>query len=153
MEGKTFEKSSPEQVEEMIELFKRGIGVTEISRKFHKDHSTIIYWLGKNGVYIYEKYYFSKKSNQKTPEEQKQIIKDWENGKVKKIREKEKVKRKEQRFLKTHCIICRKKKEKIWKKTQYCSRKCWNKVYEKKYPKPFTPQMDSQNIKKIGEDY
>ena len=116
-------KSTPEQVEEMRKLYKAGLSLIEISRRLHRDHSTLSYWLKKKGDYIPKriserrriskngKIYYSKVSNQPKIIEIKPKV-------IEKKTPEEKSK---------FCLVCGKEKKDLkWQKTNYDSLHCWD---------------------------
>ena len=114
-------KSTKEEVGQMRELYRQGMSLNAIGKKFGKDHSTIFYWVRKRGQLL------PKKDNPNNV--------SWQKAKsIRKIvAEKETEKAKISRMISEGlCLNCGKKKEDTrWLKTHYCSMRCWE---EKNYP-------------------
>ena len=121
-----FQKSTPEKIKEMKELYKKGVSFSEISRKLEVDRSTIYWWLKKDFEDV-------RSPQQQTIIHRKFLKKEREKaqrGKI--IAEKEK---KELEKI-THCHNCGKlKTSPRWKKTHYCSLKCFSEYHKDKDPK------------------
>jgi len=120
---RTFHKSTPEQIKEMKRLYKLGISFSEIGRRIGIDRTTIYYWLKKEFKDI-------RNYQQQTIIHRKFLKKELvEKRKERILAEK---KRKEERKI-THCHNCGKlKTSERWKKTHFCSFKCFSEYHKDK---------------------
>ena len=101
-------KSTPEEIQEMRRLYKEGINMSEIGRKFHRDHSSIFYWIHKDEDYVKNRG-IRKKDKQESNEEEKE-------------------KKAIQTVDPNLCLMCKKRKENPkWILTNFCSKMCWTK--------------------------
>ena len=119
-------KSTPEQVKKMKELYQNGIPFSEISRQTGVDRSTIYWWIEKNFKDV-------RSYQQQTIIHKEFLKKERKKAQAKKILVEKK--RKEREKI-THCHNCGKlKTSPRWKKTHYCSFKCFAEYNKDKDPK------------------
>ena len=97
-------KLTKEEIREMRRLYQQGVSCSEIGRKFHRDHTSVIYWIKKSGDYVEKRGRPSMEISldRKIDKEEKKIAKNpnicWHCNGVKK----------NPRFAKTHfcCLGC-----------------------------------------------
>ena len=127
-------KSTSEEVEEMRRLYRTGLSLSEIGRRFGRDHTTIFYWIKKKGDYDPNR----KVIRTNAPTENKKSTIKIEEPKIEKpeVITKPEIKKSlpETRSLpinKTNlCIKCGKEKnDPRWIMTEYCSLKCWHEYH------------------------
>ena len=111
-------KSTSEEVEEMRRLYRTGLSLSEIGRRFGRDHTTIFYWVKKKENY----------------DPNRKVIRTNASIENKKPTIKIEEPKPESRSLpinKTNlCIKCGKEKnDPRWIMTEYCSLKCWHEYH------------------------
>ena len=110
------QKSSREEVEDMLKMYKAGVSYAEIGRKYKKDHTVPMYWVGKC---------LSKKDMKLHEENLPKIIRKQRGGPrfMGKYKDKNSLK---------YCQECGKPRKEFnlgWKLTHFCSLKCWEKKF------------------------
>jgi len=130
-------KSTDEQKQLMLKLYKEGFGFSEIGKKIGRDPTTILYWVRKKGLYNPQRKLLSLKQqkgfNSKPIEKgaKEEVKKEKEKKELEKL-EKEERERIEKLKL---CIKCKKPKSESWKLTNFCSLNCWNEANSKEEKK------------------
>jgi len=133
---RTFRKSTPEEIEEMEQLYKRGLSLSEIGRRLKKDHSTI--WFHIKGLAKPKikdpSHYFNRGKKQKRiiepmPEELlKREIPDYikKNLELEEKERKNAIIEKEKRKEKGRCKVCGKKIRSLkFRNTRFCGLPCF----------------------------
>jgi hypothetical protein len=102
MSHKHFLKSNKEEVLKMLKWIKEGLSFSEIGRRLHRNHTTIMYWVhkvGPNNIYPVENL---------LPDN---VIID--------------IVKKEKKEIPKVCQFCKGKKSKKWKLTKHCCMLSW----------------------------
>jgi hypothetical protein len=111
MSHEHFKKSNREDILKMLELKKQGLSSAEIGKQMHKDHSSILYWfrkIGPNNIFV-------------DNFEPRCAIINLEICKKPELKI----------DLNNCCKVCKKKKDKKWKQTDYCGLMCWHEENKK----------------------
>ena len=113
---------TPEQIEGIKQLHKKGWSSNRIGEKFGINHTSVLYHIGR----------IKRKVNRQSPKKQERREKPSEIPEfIRKNLEAREVGKRKHKMVQGFCMVCGKKiEDKKWKLTNYCSTLCFG---EKKF--------------------